>query len=709
MQVIEQASLESVIITDQLRARPLRDRDDKALTAALVKLAQTMANAPDTVLQKLVETGLELCQAQSSGVSILTEIDGKPSFRWDAVAGQYSSFLWGTLPRYFSPCGTVLDTDAVQLMQHPERHFTYLLDVAPHCSEVLLVPFHVEGKIAGTIWIVAHDEKRRFDARDAEVMKTLSEFAAAAFKTGSTMSALRGALDASRANEELARGAMESNTDCVTVLDLEGRVLSMNRNGRRLMELDDLEGIEGRPWLDLWQNPDRQRAFAALETATGGKETPFEGYCKTAKGNGKYWEVTVSPIVDNSGRPSRILAIARDVTARRLEEAQLRETAKLESLGVLAAGIAHDFNNLLTGVLGNASLLEMTVSETDRRFAGEIVKAAERAADLTQQMLAYSGKGRFILQRVSLSRMVDDILRLVRTSIDKKVTVELALDENLPWIEADPAQMQQLIMNLIINASEAMGGGEGKVSISTAAVDVGHAFHARTFRTDRPSLPVGRYVRLEVDDTGCGMSEEVLSKIFDPFFTTKFMGRGLGLAAASGIVRAHNGALQVYSEIGQGTAFKVFFPIAEEFQKKPASEPVCSRKPYHAGTGTILFVDDEPVIRRLGKVYLQSLGYEVLLAENGNVAIDLFKDRHESIRLIILDLTMPAMDGEEAFTLLRKLDGEIPVLVSSGYDGVEVTRRFEKQKIAGFIQKPYTVATLDKAVAEALLPLYEAK
>ena len=366
---------------------------------------------------------------------------------------------------------------------------------------------------------------------------------------------------------ELARSAMEGNTDCVIVLDLEGRILSMNQNGCRLLDVDDFSFIADRPWADFWQEPERRKAVAALESARVGNQTWFSGPCRTVKGKEKYWDVTVSPIMDPQGTPSRILSIARDITTRRFEEEQLRETAKLESLGVLAGGIAHDFNNLLTGVLGNASLLEMSANTEQAAIAGEIVAAAQRAADLTRQMLAYAGKGGFVLARVNLSTAILEILQLIRTTIDKNVELVLSLDESLPMIEADANQIRQLIMNLVINASEAMEGREGKVTISTMMVEADRPFVAHTFRSDQPYLSVGGYIEFEVRDTGSGMSEETLSRIFEPFFTTKFTGHGLGLAAVSGILRGHGGAVRVYSECGRGTTFKVFLPVVREAQQ----------------------------------------------------------------------------------------------------------------------------------------------
>ena len=513
---------------------------------------------------------------------------------------------------------------------------------------------------------------------------------------------LRVALNDARTSEELVRSAMDSSPDCIKVLDMEGRVLSINQSGSQMMELDDLSSAVNHYWPEFWPEAEREKATTALQAARNGKQARFSGYCKTKKGKDRFWDVMVSPIVDGEGKPHRILSISRDITVSRVEEAHLRETAKLESLGVLAGGIAHDFNNLLTGVLGNAHLLQRSLNRRHRPLLNDIVSAAEQAADLTRQMLAFSGKGRFLIQRVNLTSMIVNILWLIQTTIDKNVELVLSLDETIPPVEADPGQMQQIIMNLVINASEAMQAEPGKLVISTAAIDIDSTFIGQTFRSDEPALSVGRYVRLEVHDTGTGMSEETMEKIFDPFFTTKFTGRGLGLAAVSGILRGHRGAVRVYSHLGQGTTFKIFLPAAWQSAHTNVGADLTSNEMNRRGWGTILIADDEESFRRIEEVSLRRAGYDVLLATDGKQAVDIFKEHRRDIRLIILDLTMPSMNGEESLNLLRGVDRDVPILLSSGYNPVEIIRRFKPQNIAGFIQKPFTVKQLNAAVEKAL-------
>ena len=371
----------------------------------------------------------------------------------------------------------------------------------------------------------------------------------------------------------------------------------------------------------------------------------------------------------------------------------LRQAQKLESLGVLAGGIAHDFNNLLTGILGNASLVldSAPALDPDRPRLEDIVGASRRAADLTNQLLAYAGKGRFVVTRFDLSELITEMLHLIETSIPKMVRLQLALKLDLPPIEADASQIQQIVMNLAINAAEAIGVEGGTIRISTGVADSAAA----------DSRTQGRSVYMEVRDSGSGMDEPTRVKIFDPFFTTKFTGRGLGLAAVLGIARGHGGRITVESVPGEGSTFRLFLPAAESNSTK--TEKVPSHRSAAAVTrGAILIVDDEAVVRRLAKAALEHRGYAVLVAANGLDAVNLFHERAAGIAGVILDLAMPVMGGEEAFRRIREIRPEMPVLVACGYSEVVARESFGGHPGVGFIQKPYTVMQLAERL-DALL------
>ena len=496
------------------------------------------------------------------------------------------------------------------------------------------------------------------------------------FGTNTDIDDKKQAEKALRESEELARSVIQNYPDCVEVLDPHGRTVLVNAKGARLHGLEPL-GLHCE-WVDSWEGEARKRAQASVAEALAGHESQFQASSDAANGEIRWWDVTVSPIVSDDSKVSRLLCISRDVTLRRKAEEEMRETAKLESLGVMAGGIAHDFNNLLTGILGNASLLQESVPEVDRRFAEDIVLAAERAADLTRQMLAYSGKGRMTTTRVDVSALVREMLRLVRPAMDKNIEIEVDLCERGCTLEGDASQIQQVIMNLLLNAGEAMEGRPGRVTVRTARA--------------------AECVRLEVEDNGSGMDEATKAKIFDPFFTTKFTGRGLGLAAVMGIVRGHHGSLKVESAVGRGTTFTVLFPAAAG-DASPVSK---TRRVGRGDNRVILLVDDEEMVQRFGVTALERAGYRVCVVDNGRDAVEIYGRIHRDLDLVLLDLAMPVMSGEEALRRMHQMDASVPVIVCSGFDERQVARRFSNQWVSGYLQKPYSASRLLECVQGVL-------
>ena len=405
--------------------------------------------------------------------------------------------------------------------------------------------------------------------------------------------------------------------------------------------------------------------------------------------------------------PGLHLIVLRDVTLQKRAarehreiEAKLQQGQKLESLGVLAGGITHDFNNLLTGVLGNAEILLMELSPESPAREGlkNIATAALRAAELTKQMLAYSGKGKFVVQALNLSKLVEEMAHLLAVSISKNVVLKYNFPQDLPSIEADATQIRQVVMNLIINASEAIGEKSGVVTVSTGVMEADRSYLTETYLDE--NLPEGYYVSLEVADTGCGMDEQTKQKIFDPFFTTKFTGRGLGLAAVLGIVRGHGGALKIYSQPQRGSTFKVLFPASQQAVEESVGTSATEQE--WRGSGVILVVDDEEPVRIAAKRILEIRGFTVLTAEDGRAALEVFRSRADEIVAVLLDLTMPHLDGEETFRELRRIRPDVRVILSSGYNEEQTTNRFAGKGLAGFIQKPYGVGTLVERIRQAL-------
>ncbi len=385
---------------------------------------------------------------------------------------------------------------------------------------------------------------------------------------------------------------------------------------------------------------------------------------------------------------------------RRDMEAQMLHVQKLESLGVLAGGIAHDFNNLLMAILGNSDLVLMDIQPDSpiRESVTEIKRAALQAKELAGQMLAYSGKGRFVVKPIDVSQMVEEMSHILKMSISKKAVLKYDLGEALPAIEADASQIHQVIMNLITNASEALADESGTITITTRDLHVDQD----DLQTPYPgeNLTPGKYVMLQVADTGCGMDAETQAKIFDPFFSTKFTGRGLGMAAVLGIIRGHNGTIKITSDPGKGTTMQVLLP-AGQVEAAPAT--IEAEAPANwQGSGTVLLVDDEETVRATAKTMLERLGMKVILASDGCEAVEIFTERSGEIDCVILDLTMPYMDGEEVFGEFRRIRNDITIIMSSGYNEQDVTQRFVGRDIAGFIQKPYVLATLATALQRAL-------
>lgn len=440
----------------------------------------------------------------------------------------------------------------------------------------------------------------------------------------------------------------------------------------------------------------RGEAFAGLEVRRFRKDgSPID------------MSISAAPLHDADGRIAGFMSINVDVTERKRAreerarlEAQMREVQKFESLGVLAGGIAHDFNNLLMAILGNAdlALALLPSGSTACHHVAEITRASQRAADLCQQMLAYSGRGRYVVDRCDLSQIVREMAQILQVSISQKASLRFALADRLPAVEADATQMRQVMMNLVTNASEALGDRSGSITVSSGVVECDRLRPMGNHLDDR--LPEGRYVTLEVSDTGCGMDADTLSKIFDPFFTTKFQGRGLGLAAALGIVRGHKGAIQVSSEPGIGTTVRVLLPALDHLPGEMVQDVEVEAA--QAQTGLILLIDDDPDVRDVSTEMLTLLGFRVLTAADGDEGLGVFRVQQAEIDCVILDLTMPRMGGEETFRELQRLRSDVRVILSSGYHEHELRQRFIGRGIAGFIQKPYTVARLLETLSRVL-------
>jgi PAS domain S-box-containing protein len=511
-----------------------------------------------------------------------------------------------------------------------------------------------------------------------------------------------------RRGEERFRALLEAAPDGVLITDAEGRIILVNAQTEALFGYARAELLLQPVEMLL---PERLRAVhvghrrryhTSPRTRPMGMELELSGRRKD--GSEFAVEISLSPLPTETGL--LVTSIIRDVSERkqaeeerRRFESKLQEAQRLESLGVLAGGIAHDFNNLLVGVLGGAGLAlgELPADSPARPKVQQIETAALRAAELTKAMLAYAGRGTFVVQALDLSEAVKEIAYLLERSISKSAFLDFHLAPDLPAVSADKAQLHQLVMNLITNASDALGEESGVIGITTRAVYADRRYLAENFGAH--DLREGAYLCLEVSDTGCGMDAETQERIFDPFFTTKARGRGLGLASVLGIVRGHGGAINVSSEPGRGTTITVLFPASVE-APVPAAEPAAAAE--WKGAGTFLVVDDEALVQALSATILEKAGFTVLTASDGGEALDIIGERGQAVVGVLLDLTMPGRRGTETLQELRRLRADLPVVLMSGYSEQDVTDLVRGESLVGFLQKPFRAEELIERVRQVL-------
>jgi PAS domain S-box-containing protein len=512
-----------------------------------------------------------------------------------------------------------------------------------------------------------------------------------------------------RESESRFRALVDSSPDFITRIDADLRHDFVNVTAIREAGLDP-EFVLGKRVDEFGYPPEQAELLLQKhrEVFRTGEPVEFEFTINSLKTPGQlsYRRARLMPEKGEDGTVHHLLSVVTDITAERLAEEerrrldqQVQHTQKLESLGVLAGGIAHDFNNLLVAILGNAglALMELPADSPARQTVQAIETASQRAAELTRQMLAYSGRGQFVIEPFNVSRVVEEMAHLLEVSISKRVTLRYDFAPDLPNIDADATQVRQVIMNLIINASDAIGEQSGQILVKTGLIHADREYLQSTYLENE--LPEGDYVYLEVSDTGSGMDAETQARIFDPFFTTKFTGRGLGLAAVLGIVRGHHGTIRLDSEPGRGSTFRVLFPA----RSRPAAEvaaPIGTQTANVSGA-RVLVIDDDATVRQVTRRILELAGFSVVLAASGREGLRHYSEE-PGVSVVLLDLTMPEMDGEETFRLLREKDPGVRVVITSGFSKQDTAERFPGTGLAGFIQKPYRPGELIEAIAQAL-------
>ncbi len=558
---------------------------------------------------------------------------------------------------------------------------------AQDIRSLIAVPMTVRGRVAGVLGFDAVVDERTWSEEEIKLLRVMGEILVNTLERARAEAALI-------RSEAYNRALIDGLPDFIFRITGDGVYLDARR-AKHIPFYRPGSGPVGGSVYDFLPRDIAEARMAAIgEALASGRPQVFE-YALTIDGRDYDFEDRIVRLDHDE-----VLSIVRDVTERTRAEEALRQTQKLESIGVLAGGIAHDFNNLLTGVLGQSSLAldRLPGDHPVRSHLVKVVTAAERAADLTAQLLAYAGGGRVEMKPLDFNRLVRDTLGLLETGIPKKIDLGLRLEAELPFVQADRGQIQQVVMNLVLNGAEAIGSGAGRVSIRTGVCD-GAGRDAADYVGGTLPAP-GRCVCLEVEDTGAGMSPEVLRRIFDPFFTTKHHGRGLGLSAVLGIVRSHRGGLKVTSEPGRGTRFVLSVPALQTAERSPEVE--AGSRPARRATGTVLVIDDEDQVRELARDVLTDAGYRVLDAPGGEAGLALLRKDPGAVNLVLLDMQMPGLNGVETYRELRTVAPDLPVVFSSGYTEAEGIQEAMERGEAAFLPKPYAPSALLSAAGRLL-------
>ncbi|MCP4420672.1 MAG: PAS domain S-box protein [Chloroflexi bacterium] len=594
----------------------------------------------------------------------------------------------------------VLDSNTPQLLTHSMLMDYYeegIVNIQGTLPQVWLgVPLQSQGKAIGALVVQSYEESSAYSEQDAQVLTFVSEQIANAIERKKAEERQRQLTTELTQQTRLREAIMATTPDNFLLCDRNGRFQFISTQILGYLGIP-VDSVVGKTWQELGIpasfgrlfDQDRERVFQTRSSVTSEYQYALSDATREI-------EIITNPILDEKkGDITMFVATARDVTEKKKAARAMNRAQKMESLGILAGGIAHDFNNLLVVMMSQTSLAQAHLDSNHPAYVhvGKAGHAAEKAASLTQQLLAYSGGGKFSVMPANLNDLIQENIDLLKMAMPKQIALDLILKDDLPLIDADLTQIQQIVMNLLINAAEAIGEQTGTIQIQTAVRQTTSEDHA-FWRYTGDELPPGAYVSLRIQDSGSGVQNETVSKIFDPFFTKKFTGRGLGLAAVLGIVRSHRGGLHVSSEIGKGTIFELLFPVSEN--TAVANKPVPKNEDFSVN-GLVLVIDDEASVREAVGDILELEGIDVLGAANGSEGIAIYKEKADNIDLVILDLSMPGLSGQDTFIALQKMDADVRILLSSGYSEMNATRGLESPPLVGFVQKPYQLdAFIDK-------------
>ena len=503
------------------------------------------------------------------------------------------------------------------------------------------------------------------------------------------------------------RGLLDAMPHAIAVFS-DGKWIYCNWNAAQLLGVDSVEQMIGSSLFDYVDADDHERLLEHIKhMSESGRSASLSNIRLLRKDNGQGFSGLLhSSPVSLEGKAAFLVSLEDEAEQGRLIEergslqAQLEHAQRLESLGVLAGGIAHDFNNLLAAIMGNAELAKDKIGakSAGAEHIENIIGTCDHAAELCKQMLAYAGKGSYALEVLNLNEMVKSMGKLIRASVSSNISLKMKLDGNLPGLEGDVAQVQQLILNFIVNSAEAIGNEGGEIKLTTGSRYMDRAALEQLYNGTK--ISEAEYVIIEVRDDGCGMDKAMQARIFDPFFTSKETGSGLGLSAVLGIVRGHRGAIQVFSTPGKGSAFRVYFPSTEQSFKEQQVTTM-EVEAWH-GDGTVLVVDDDLRVRSVASAFIRKLDFDVITADDGKEGLELFREHHQKLVAVLLDMTMPVMGGVDAMIGMREFDCSIPIIIVSGYSEVEAGTMVAGDRPNAFLQKPFKAKDLKTTLYEVM-------